>query len=76
METECSLPCSEELSSDRYPEPVESSPYPHTVKKKDVPVLNWAPRHEDVLGEWSLTSAVDGSGQLRASAALLPVPIG
>jgi hypothetical protein len=53
-----------------------------------VPVLNWAPRHKDVLGEWryssthSLTSALDGgSGQLHAPAALPPggeppVPIG
>jgi hypothetical protein len=37
------------------------------VKGKVVPVLNWAPCHEGVLGEWryssthSLTSALDGS---------------
>jgi hypothetical protein len=36
-------------------------------KGKVVPVLNWAPRHEGVLGEWryssthSLTSALDGT---------------
>jgi hypothetical protein len=40
--------------------------YLSRCKGKVVPVLNYAPRHEDVLGEWrynsthSLTSAVDG----------------
>jgi hypothetical protein len=59
------------------------------VKVKFIPVLfsNWAPRHEDVLGEWryssmhSLTSALDGSGQFHAPAVLPPgkeplLPIG
>jgi hypothetical protein len=41
-------------------------------KSKVFPVLNWAPRHEGVLGEWmysythSLTSALDG-GEWSAS---------
>jgi hypothetical protein len=43
-----------------------------TVKGKIVHVLNWAPRHEGVVGEWryssihSLTSALDG-GEWSAS---------
>jgi len=31
MEPESSLPCSRELSIGPYPEPVESSPHPHTL---------------------------------------------
>jgi hypothetical protein len=56
--------------------------------KGKVVSVNWAPRHEDVLWEWtysfthSLTSALDGGEcQLHAPAALPPgkeplVPIG
>jgi hypothetical protein len=59
-----------------------------TVEGKVIPVLNYAPRHEDVLEEWmysstySLTSALDGGGgQLHVPAALPPrkeppLPIG
>jgi hypothetical protein len=46
------------------------------VKVKLSLCFNWAPRHEGVLGEWrysfthSLTSALDGGGQLHTPAAL------
>jgi hypothetical protein len=44
-------------------------------KGKVAPVLNYAPRNEDVLGEWKYssmhsTSALKGSVQLHAPAAL------
>jgi hypothetical protein len=48
-------------------------------KGEVVPVLKQAPRHDDVLGEWRcsllqafLISALDGSGQFHAPAALPP----
>jgi hypothetical protein len=47
-------------------------------KGKVVPVLNWVPRQEGILGEWrysskcSLTSAYEVNGQLHAPVALLP----
>jgi hypothetical protein len=51
----------------------------YIYKGKVVPVLlNWAQSYEGVLGEWrysstnSLTSVLDGSGQLHAPAALPP----
>jgi hypothetical protein len=48
------------------------------VKVKLPLCFNWAPRNEGVLGEWryssthSLTSALDGRGQLHVPAALPP----
>jgi hypothetical protein len=36
MENESSLPCSQEPSTDPYPEPDESSPYRPTLPMKDV----------------------------------------
>jgi hypothetical protein len=84
MEPEGSSPCSQCLAARPYTDPDAARPQvPNLLlrdkgKGKVVPVLNQAPRHEDVLREWryrftySLTSELDGGGQFRAPAALPP----
>jgi hypothetical protein len=68
METEGSLLCSNQSAICPYPQPDESSPQFATLllQGKLSLCFNWAPSHEDLLGEWgyssthSLTSALDG----------------
>jgi len=55
MEREDSLPSSQMSTTGPYPEPAEFNSHPHAhflqVKGKVVcAFLNWAPRHEGVLG--------------------------